>query len=567
MSYEFPFNTFPLVNRVRITNPTANLDARYGPWPSTLSALSAFDPVLREKGLTVGIIENGSVAEYWYKNGITDSDLVLKLTDPILTTTVQNNSANWNFGYDVATYVQANSADWEESAEILPTVTNYLSTNLVQISALNVSENILTNQLSVSSRTILSDQLYYTTDNKVTQLSALSGNYDEEQFIGRTKLSQNNTRLINVGENWTPKDSNRNWRSVAMSSDGKYQTAVSSIGQIYTSFDYGNTWTPKDSNRDWEGIAISSDGKYQTATSFIGQIYISSDYGNTWTPKESVRNWREIAMSSDGKYQTTAASNNQIYVSLDYGNTWTPKDSNRNWLGIAMSSDGKYQTATVTFNGQIYTSIADELIDGGLTITGLLSTSGGTSNQWNSAFTTVQNTSADWEESAEILPTVTNYLSTNNVLISGATITTNLTVGGTIFSTASADVLGKYTEIIGSGTNFTINHNLSTTEVQVQVYKISDGTLSYPTIEVTSVNAIAVKFAQTIPTASYRVIVHGSIPSTRITAYAQTFYFLATGLGVLPELSASWQASTTVVQNNSAIWVPEDLALVYAVAL
>jgi len=57
-------------------------------------------------------------------------------------TNVQANSTNWNYGYDVATYVQANSADWEESAEIIPTVTNYLSTNNVLMSGVTVTGDI-----------------------------------------------------------------------------------------------------------------------------------------------------------------------------------------------------------------------------------------------------------------------------------------------------------------------------------------------------------------------------------------------------------------------------------------
>ena len=56
------------------------------------------------------------------------------------------------------------------------------------------------------------------------------------------------------------------------------------------------------------------------------------------------------------------------------------------------------------------------------------------SANWNSAYATVNANSASWEESSEILPTVVNYLSTNNVLLSGLitttlsseTITTNL---------------------------------------------------------------------------------------------------------------------------------------------
>ena len=67
--------------------------------------------------------------------------------------------------------------------------------------------------------------------------------------------------------------------------------------------------------------------------------------------------------------------------------------------------------------------------------TGLISTQNyGTSYLWNLAYTLVQSNSATWEESADIIPTVTNYLSTNNVLISGIRVATNLTAIGDISS-------------------------------------------------------------------------------------------------------------------------------------
>ena len=130
---------------------------------------------------------------------------------------------------------------------------------------------------------------------------------------------------------------------------------------------YGNTWTAKDLARFWQGVAMSSDGKIQTAVVSGEQIFISSDYGNTWTAKDSARNWQGVAMSSDGKIQTATTLNGQIYISSDYGNTWTAKDSARNWLGVAMSSDGKIQTAVV-FNGQIYVSYTASFINGNVGI-------------------------------------------------------------------------------------------------------------------------------------------------------------------------------------------------------
>jgi hypothetical protein len=53
-------------------------DAKYGPFADVATANSEIGSTLRYKGLTVGILVGGSVVEYWYKSGITDSDLVSK---------------------------------------------------------------------------------------------------------------------------------------------------------------------------------------------------------------------------------------------------------------------------------------------------------------------------------------------------------------------------------------------------------------------------------------------------------------------------------------------------------
>ncbi|MBP9867132.1 MAG: tail fiber domain-containing protein [Candidatus Pacebacteria bacterium] len=199
----------------------------------------------------------------------------------------------------------------------------------------------------------------------VTALNVGTGDFQTQGKITAMGTTTINNDLIVTGQgnitynptpnSWTPKESTRQWWSVAMSSDGSKQTAVVSNGYIYVSTDYGNTWTPKESSRNWYGIAMSSDGSKQTAIAYSGQIYVSSDYGNTWIPKESNRYWLAVTMSSDGSRQTAAVNNGQIYVSSDYGNTWTPKDSNRVWWSIDMSSDGSKQTALVN-GGQIYVS-------------------------------------------------------------------------------------------------------------------------------------------------------------------------------------------------------------------
>lgn len=62
----------------------ASLDARYGPYDSINHAISGIPISIRRIGLTVGIIsvENSveTVEEYWWKRGIEDSDLELKIT-------------------------------------------------------------------------------------------------------------------------------------------------------------------------------------------------------------------------------------------------------------------------------------------------------------------------------------------------------------------------------------------------------------------------------------------------------------------------------------------------------
>lgn len=102
----YPFDTFPLTKRVGIVNPVANLDARYGPWPTFNDALTGFSSLIRHVGLTVAVTGVGGITEYWYKNGIADNNLVLKIAEGSnfgslsgkyedVSTTFMSNSANY----------------------------------------------------------------------------------------------------------------------------------------------------------------------------------------------------------------------------------------------------------------------------------------------------------------------------------------------------------------------------------------------------------------------------------------------------------------------------------------
>jgi len=202
-----------------------------------------------------------------------------------------------------------------------------------------------------------------------------SGNYDGGYFFGRTKITQNTTRIVEtgIGENFIPvtETSAVNgvpfsgaWRWLSCSSDAKYITASRDTNYLYSSNDFGKSWYPtaKDfGNRNWRGISMSADGKYQVAVSTYlvgvnGLVIVSKDYGISWTAKfNDTNDWVAPAVSSDGKYITVAYSNGAasevyIYRSINYGESFTlvgPIANNvqiQTLRFITMSSDGKYQT-------------------------------------------------------------------------------------------------------------------------------------------------------------------------------------------------------------------------------
>jgi len=172
-------------------------------------------------------------------------------------------------------------------------------------------------------------------------------------------------RSSDYGMTWTPLDNDTELYNsietfptggIALSYTGQYQTIV--IEYIYISSDFGLTWTNvSNSNgfdeRNWEGIAMSSDGKYQTAIENGGDVHISNDFGNSWIFVEDNalhdKNWQSVTVSATGQYQTVCEQNGNIYTSIDYGVTWTivpdSSVSNKNWAVVTVSSDALYQVA------------------------------------------------------------------------------------------------------------------------------------------------------------------------------------------------------------------------------
>jgi len=170
-------------------------------------------------------------------------------------------------------------------------------------------------------------------------------------YFGRSRISENQLALnsSSFGATWTARTSAgaRNWHSVSLSSDGKYQTAVAYAGHIYTSSDYGATWAQRTGAgaRNWSSVSLSSDGKYQTAGDWGGYIYTSFDYGATWAQRTGAgaRNWHSVSLSSDGKYQTAGVANGYIYTSsadsyIDTGNLGIGTNMPESKLQVYVSS-------------------------------------------------------------------------------------------------------------------------------------------------------------------------------------------------------------------------------------
>lgn len=153
---------------------------------------------------------------------------------------------------------------------------------------------------------------------------------------------------------------------VALSYNGLYQTVVAEY--IYRSQDFGQTWTNVSNTNyltenNWISVAMSSDGKYQTALESGGDVFTSTDYGVTWTLLNDDRlldkEWISASSSATGQYQTIVQQSGLVYCTFDYGDTWAqvddPNIQNKDFRDVSISSDGIYQ-CICEYAGQIYMS-------------------------------------------------------------------------------------------------------------------------------------------------------------------------------------------------------------------
>lgn len=110
----------PIVNNATDSeyNLLPNIDAKYGPYSSTTEALMALAPNARAIGLTVGIKTSTGITEYWFKNGISDSNLVFKGEAPDLSNYYTKKEVDDKFT-STNNKVTKNANDIQEVKEII----------------------------------------------------------------------------------------------------------------------------------------------------------------------------------------------------------------------------------------------------------------------------------------------------------------------------------------------------------------------------------------------------------------------------------------------------------------
>ena len=166
-----------------LVGTTSPVDIKFGPFNGTtyadaiILANTEVNSGLRYKGLTVGLTENnGEVKEYWYKNGVTDADLVEKTSggpsSPVDMQDVYNNSA--------ATIVEA--ADYTKSLNLVNSqfffVSNDQTNNPIASTAPRVTFDMSTTttskQLFAASTTVKDD------DSAANKGRAVYGSFNNE---------------------------------------------------------------------------------------------------------------------------------------------------------------------------------------------------------------------------------------------------------------------------------------------------------------------------------------------------------------------------------------------------
>ena len=356
-------------------------------------------------------------------------------------TTYQNISSNWQSTFAT---VCALSASWEESADIIPTVTNYLSTNRVQVSALIIANTFSDiNSLTISGN--ISGNNLRTSFNQ----GSATGDYSFAVGFGRAfgRLSHAEGAGCRATGDYSHAEgggeSPSRWTlasGIASHAEGLDTHASGEASHAQNNFtrasgDYshaegssttasGQASHAQNTSTQASGESSHAEGRFTRArgsASHAGGSNAEAAHDRTWIWKGSTST-TSLSTTRADQFMVSAAGGTAFF-----GNVGIGTDNNQNALTIVGTistvngTSNQWNSTTTT----VQTNSATNWNYQGTDIKNL-------SGNWQSTYLTVSTLSALWEESADIIPTVTNYLSTSDVLISSLRVTNGLTVTGNI---------------------------------------------------------------------------------------------------------------------------------------
>jgi gas vesicle protein len=281
-------------------------------------------------------------------------------------TDLKNLSANWQTGYEYATAYSAVSSTFLTS----------------ETDSQTLSFNEGTKDLSISNGNTVSLSALIDETAIDTGVRALTGDYS----------SVYNTVQSNSATNWNYqgtdlKDLSANWQEA-------YTNVVNNSAAYLSAADLSFLSVSANWDSVYSSVAASS-ASWEESAEILPTV---TDYLSTNNVLVSSITVTETLNVSQGIEVGPLLGNTIFYVSL---------------TGVGVNTETPNEALTVS---------------GNISSSGTIYDADGNSGQWNSTYSTVAASSASWEESAEILPTVTNYLSTNNVLVSSVMVTNTLSV-------------------------------------------------------------------------------------------------------------------------------------------
>lgn len=279
---------------------------------------------------------------------------------------IQNMSEKFRYMVDTDIFDNRSSAGYGVGDAFIENDLIYLAEGITVTLKVDIEEEVYSPKNNIGPtnlQAIDSSINYFDASNNIRKVTTYSTTNITQSYTVPILFILTSEDVFNpedYGKVWTDVTtgvlSNQKWLAVSISIDGRYQTAIEELGDIYISSDHGSTWsvTTNIGQEVSNSVAISTSGQYQTASNGKN-IYVSSNYGATWT---NVFSYGKadffVAISLNGQYQTLISAGDAMYRSSDYGVTWTAFSDDTHELyysvlgfptgGVTMSYNGRYQT-------------------------------------------------------------------------------------------------------------------------------------------------------------------------------------------------------------------------------